>query len=273
MNFRRAITSDLLTIQSLWKEVFFDSEDYINRFIVHFGIENCYVCEINRKIAAMAFALPTTLSHFLTFNFKFSTLNLKYIYACATHPNYRRQGVMEKLLATIYDISCNENIAGVFLHAADENLANYYRKLGFQDFFYRNSSTFNRKGREEGTKHTMKFLTPDEYSNKRIQKLEKQYFANWNEDFFRFLNETGVQFCEYENTIFSFRTEDSKLIVDELLSNTPEQQIANLLFEQFPDCESIDIRTTGNENCCGQMKWNQFINTDIRSGYFAFALE
>jgi predicted acetyltransferase len=273
MNFRKAITSDLLTIQSLWKEVFFDSEDYINRFIVHFGIENCYVCEINREIAAMAFALPTTLSHFLTFNFKFSTLNLKYIYACATHPNYRRQGVMEKLLATIYDAACNENIAGVFLHAADENLANYYRKLGFQDFFYQKCLKFNCKGREESTKNAMKFLTPDEYYNKRIQKLEKQCYANWTEDFFRFLNETGVHFCKYENAIFSFRTEDRKLIIDELLSNMPEQQIANLLFEHFPDCDCIEIRTIGNENCCGQMKWNQSININVSNGYFAFAME
>ena len=203
------------------------------------------------------------------------------MYACATHPNYRKQGIMKKLLDTIYEEACKEEVAGIFLHAADENLSNYYRKLGFQDFFYQNCTTFNRtsagsvsyKEREKGAKNTITFLTPEEYYHKRLQKLEKYCFINWNEDFFKFLHQTGTQFCAYENDIFAFRPEDKRLIVEEWLSVNLDAQIANSLFEYFTDFKSIEICTIGNESCFGQIKWCKFVDKNLLNGYFAFALE
>ena len=132
MHYRKASHFDILAVKSLWKEVFGDSDDYIGNFITHFGIENCYVCELNEKITAMAFAIPTTLSYFAHRRAN----NFKYLYACATLPDYRGQGMMRKLLSTIFDESSNEKCAGIFLHPADKNLGHFYRKLGFEDFFY-----------------------------------------------------------------------------------------------------------------------------------------
>ena len=59
---RKGTLKDIPEIQLLWQEVFGDSETYVNSFISHFGIENCYLCEENSEIVAMAFALPTNLS-------------------------------------------------------------------------------------------------------------------------------------------------------------------------------------------------------------------
>ncbi|MDR2972419.1 MAG: GNAT family N-acetyltransferase, partial [Bacteroidales bacterium] len=80
MQNRKATSSDILEIKLLWGEVFGDSDGYINSFINHFGVNTCYVCEINHTIVAMAFALPTTLST------HYSNLTTLYLYACATHP-------------------------------------------------------------------------------------------------------------------------------------------------------------------------------------------
>jgi len=301
----KATSTDIPKIKSLWKEVFGDSEDYIHRFITHFGIDGCYVCQMNDEIIAMAFAIPTTLtfidnnspSNFegVSSEARRGSLHLKYLYACATHPNFRKQGIMEKLLTTIYEETCSENYAGIFLHAANRSLQNYYKKLGFEDYFYRNNSIFfNRKGRKENAKgaksemldfnsinslqppfllKNFNLITPEKYYQKRIKKLKNFSFINWNTDFFKLMNETGTQFFEYENSIFSLRTHDNMIIIDEWLGEDTQNPITNLLFEQYPDFDTVKIRTLGNETCCGQIKWCKTFEHKPKIGYFAFAME
>ena len=284
----KATSTDIPKIKSLWKEVFGDSEDYIHRFITHFGIDGCYVCQMNDEIIAMTFAIPTTLIN--SINLK--SISLKYLYACATHPNFRKQGIMEKLLATIYEESCSENYAGIFLYAANHSLQNYYKKLGFEDYFFRNHSFYyNHKEHKENAKsetvdfnslHSLQnplqfknfnLITPENYYQKRIKKLKNFSFINWNKDFFKFMNETGTQFFEYENGIFSLRTNDNMIIIDEWLDTDTQNQIANLFFEQYPDFETVQIRTLGKEICCGQIKWRKPFEHKPKNGYFAFAME
>jgi len=287
----KATSTDIPKIKSLWKEVFGDCEDYIHRFITHFGIDGCYVCEINDEIIAMVFAIPTTLTNSINLN----SINLKYLYACATHPNFRKQGIMEKLLATIYEETCSENYAGIFLQATNHSLQNYYKKLEFENYFYKSNSIFlNRKVRKENAKcaksdgfdfnflsslqnpfllKNFNLITPEKYYQKRIQKLENYSFINWNTDFFKFMNETGTQFFEYENSIFSLRTHDNMIIIDEWLGEDTQNPITNLLFEQYPDFDTVKIRTLGNETCCGQIKWCKTFEHKPKIGYFAFAME
>jgi len=254
----------------------------VNRFITHFGTERCYVCEITGEIVAMAFALPSSISNkiqkFKNSNLKSQPQNLtslRYVYACATRPQYRRQGVMAKLLETIYNEACRENIGGIFLHAADQNLENYYRRLGFENFFFRDSATFFKQREREGyKKHTdMQFITPDVYSKKRLQKLENYYFIDWNESFFYFLHETGMQFCEYKNDIFSLSIENETIIIDELLGDTPKEEIASLIFKHFTDFKTVEISYPGQKNCYGQIKWCKPQNENLCKGYFTFAME
>ena len=286
MYYRNAINTDIPEIKLLWEEVFGDAKDYINRFIAHFGIETCYVCELNREIAAMAFALPTILKSPSKFegvsgkagrgSLYSKNLPLRYIYACATHPQHREQGIMQKLLAIIYDEACRENVMGIFLHAADQYLANYYRKLGFTDFFYRDHFWYYKEkllSEELVPLNNINFISTDVYYKKRAQKLESICSVDWNENFFRFINNGKTQLCEYENTIFSYRTEFNNIIIDELLGNTTNEQIARLLIEHLPKFETVHIRLPGNEICCGQMKWCNYWENQPKNGYFAFAME
>lgn len=279
MYFRKAIISDLPEIKLLWKTVFFDSEDYINSFIINFGIENCYVFEIDSAIVAMAFSLPTSIT-FQIPNSKSRTANLslRYLYACATNPQYRRQGIMEILLKNVYEEGCRENVAGFFLHADNQNLENYYRKQGFEDFFYRREIQyfFNHKeyeGNAKKIKGEISFIEPDQYYVKRLKKLEGSSFVNWAKHFFRFLYETGVKFCEYKNVIFSYRTKGTAIVIDELLGVVPDLQIVRLLLKQFPDFESVEIKTIGNGKCFGQLKWCYPQTSNPDGVYFAYAME
>jgi len=297
MVFKKSSHSHTSLIKKLWNEVFGDSDDYINRFISHFDVENGYVCENKSEIVAIAFAIPTLLNSPSNFEgvaaeSRRGSLHfiqrLKYVYACATHPDYRGQGVMTNLLAAVYQDACNEEYAGIFLHAADQSLANYYRKLGFEDYFFRNQSCyFNHKEHKGCTRDTislrplrkslrplrLNLVTPELYHKKRIQKLNNSCFINWNEDFFSFLNQTGIQFCEYENSIFSFRTACNNIIVDELLGEISHNKLADLLFEHLPEFEAVQISSMGNDFCNGQIKWCNTLKNPDKKGWFAFAME
>ena len=292
MNIRKATSLDIPAVISIWKSVFSDSDDFVNRFIAYFGVAHCYVCEINGEVAAMAFALPTSLqfkvqsSKFKVQSSKFkvqgfttshssSLIPLLYVYACATLPRFRGQGAMAKLLETIYEEACREDMSGIFLHAANQKLEEYYRKLGFVDYFYRESTVFftNHKEHKGDTKDTEKFIAPIIYHKKRLQKLEDYCFVNWDEGFFNFLYKTGTQFCEYENNIFSLRIENKTIIIDELLGDTPKEQIAQHIFNHFPDIKTVEINYLGNTNCYGQIKWCNPKNENLYKGYFAFAME
>jgi len=278
MYFRKATISDTTVIKKLWKEVFGDSDDYICCFITHFGIDNCYVCEIKHAVVAMAFALPTTLA----LGSSFIDQDLKYVYACATHPKFRVLGIMENLLATIYKDACHENIAGIFLHAANPSLANYYRKLGFEDFFYCEHTFFNNRNKQLNNRMDVKkieeylsitTITPEAYLKKRNQKLANSCYINWNKDFFQFLSENGTQFCEYDTTLFSFSAGENKIVVNEILGNASKEQISCLLFEHFSEFETVQIRSMGNEICNGQMKKCHSFENQPNIGWFAFAME
>ena len=283
--YRQAVFSDVSKIKLLWEEVFGDAEEYINRFITHFGIEHCHVCETNHNIVAMAFALPTVLispsnleggSREARRGSLYKNLPVKYLYACATHPEHREQGIMQNLLSAIYDEVCREKIAGIFLHPANQSLANYYRKLGFEDMFYRDHFWYYKHKLLEEVSvpaNTLHLISPETYHKKRIKKLQNNCFISWNENFFRFINEGEIQLCEAGNTIFSYKTLFNTIIVDELLGVLPNEQIARLLIEHLPDFETVNIRLQGNEFCCGQIKWCNRLEDQPKDGYFAFAME
>jgi len=281
MNFRKATQLETPEIIALWRVVFGDSDDYIRCFIAHFEIENCYVCEINTKIVAMAFALPTKLQSHSNFQ------KFKYLYACATHPDFQSQGIMKKLLETVYKEACKENYAGVFLQAINQSLAEYYQKLGFEAFFFREQSFYYNQYKKRGSllvapcelsekslcSLRLKLISPENYYKKRTEKLKNQCFIDWDEDFFQFLNETGTQFYEYGSTFFSFKTSTNNIIVDELLGDAPHKQIATLLFKELPDYEVVGIRSVGNGFCCGQVKWCFQAKNHPKNGWLGFAME
>jgi len=301
LNYRKAIPSDTPHVKELWRVAFGDADDYISRFIAHFGIENGYVCEINHRIVSMAFALPTNLKSPSNFEGvpegRGSLYKIKYLYACATHPDFQSQGIMTKLLETIYDEACRENFAGVFLQAINQSLSEYYQKLGFEAFFFREHAFYyNHREHEETTDTTknnkgihsvvpcelsenplrplrLKTISPENYCKNRAKKLNNKCFIDWNKEFFQFLNESGTHFWKYENTIFSFKTGLNNIIVDELLGDTPHEQIATLLFEELPDFEVVHIRSIGNEFCCGQIKWCISFENKQKKGWLGFAME
>jgi predicted acetyltransferase len=60
-----------------------------------------------------------------------------YISGAMTHPDYRNNGYMERLLLYAFDVMKRTNVAVAFLIPQDESLVDYYAQYGFQGAFPR----------------------------------------------------------------------------------------------------------------------------------------
>ena len=92
MIIRRSNAADLSALQTLWQQVFGDPPAFTRRFYRTFGADSAIVAEKEGKIIAMIHALPTALAQNGQYSFGV------YLYALATHPHHRGQGIAARLL-------------------------------------------------------------------------------------------------------------------------------------------------------------------------------
>ena len=122
---RGAKQDDIAALRALWWVVFNDSERFLDRFFAHLFVpENCLVAECEGRITSMLFLLEATASC------RQGNRPLRYVYACATHPDFRKQGFMGQLLNTAIEYA-DENGFDLILIPANEPLFDYYKRFGF----------------------------------------------------------------------------------------------------------------------------------------------
>ncbi|MDE6380442.1 MAG: GNAT family N-acetyltransferase [Muribaculaceae bacterium] len=133
-------------MMELWKETFHDSDRYISLvFDTYFSLENTFVrYHQNRLIAAM-----------LCVGYEFQILNedgkkrrLRGMYLCglATHPNWRKKGIMGELMEEAEDAARRRGYDLTFLIPADDHLRCYYARKGYYTASWREREKFISKG-------------------------------------------------------------------------------------------------------------------------------
>lgn len=90
---RRSTAADLTALQTLWQEVFGDPPAFTKQFYDTFGVDCAIIAQIQGKIVAMIHTLPVALAECGQYSFGV------YLYALATAPAYRRQGIASALLS------------------------------------------------------------------------------------------------------------------------------------------------------------------------------
>ncbi len=131
-------------LYSLWRRVFGDGKEFLDKFFCAFyKDENTVVCRDNGKIVSMLFLIPTDI---IIENAGFKAY---YIYAAATDEGCRKQGIMSKLLAFAREYSEAAGIDFLFLHPANGALYNYYEKNGFCTAFYKRNAEVTRNALEK----------------------------------------------------------------------------------------------------------------------------
>ena len=118
-------------LTSLWLTAFPEDQPVeIARFFqTVFRPECCLVSTVDGRPASMAFLLPAVLE---TGSGAFS---LQYIYAAATLPDFRGQGMFGRLLRRAQELGRDQGLVASFLRPAGAGLAQYYERFGYRPFF------------------------------------------------------------------------------------------------------------------------------------------
>ena len=123
-----ASKEDKAEIRRLWDMCFNDEEDFNNWFFTNrFKSEYCLVLREDGIIKAMAQMLPYEIS---------ALGKVTYIYGAATHPDYRKMGLMRALLERSFENDIKNGCIASVLIPANKNLFEFYKKLGYKTVFY-----------------------------------------------------------------------------------------------------------------------------------------
>ena len=178
MILRRSKTADLPALQALWQSVFGDPPAFTGRFYETFGADSAIVAQQEGEIIAMIHPLPVALAQNGRYSFGV------YIYALATAPAHRGQGIAARLLeaaesnpfpvpptlGTTADASgLVENITDApafsLLIPGEESLFAYYRGKGYT----REAAVLSREAEDypsqlrQGMKNAPIFLKPEAF--------------------------------------------------------------------------------------------------------------
>lgn len=139
---RTAIDKDIPVLKKLWQDVFQDNIEYVNLYFDYkIKLENSFVYESTiantdgnsndqKRISGMLYMW------YYDFSFYDTTISLYYLAGLATHPHYRKQGIMSQLILRSLLHLKNSHIPLCALVPANEKLFKFYNTFGFEQVFY-----------------------------------------------------------------------------------------------------------------------------------------
>lgn len=222
---RKAAIEDIPQLKNIWETCFDDVPSAIDIFFRQsFTFTDCYVYNNNNIPVAMLFIIPSNIIYKNICN------SCGYFYACATLPQYRSNGIMQELIK--YAIAdCRDKYDYFSLVPANENLFNYYKKLGFNKYFYINIASVNIKDIINTNQDNISFFIPDA---RQLNHIRKDYFNNnfcyvdWN---LPHINNVimssqiygakilGIK-CSNKYGYAIFNKENDKIFINELICHT-----------------------------------------------------
>ena len=147
------------SLRKLWKIVFGDTDAFLDNFFsIAYSPERCKFYEQDGEAICALY----------WFDCAYNGGKLAYIYAVATHPDHRGQGLASRLMAETHDHLKALDYAGAVLKPA-KGLFPFYERLGYETCGY--ISRFTAEADEEPAKLTA--LTPDAYAAARQEILPK----------------------------------------------------------------------------------------------------
>lgn len=112
-------------LKELWKLAFGDEGDFVEAFFSHaYASDRCRVTLDGERVAAMLYWLDC----------EYQGRKSAYLYAVATHPDFRGQGLCRALLEDTHECLAGRGYAAALLYPAGEGLRQMYGKMGYQDF-------------------------------------------------------------------------------------------------------------------------------------------
>lgn len=114
----------ILQLRSLWKDIFGDTDAFLDSFFrTAFAPDRCRCVMADDRITAVLYWLDCTMEN----------QKLAYIYAVATHPDFRNQGLCRKLMENTHALLSRQGYASAILVPQSESLRGMYAKMGYRD--------------------------------------------------------------------------------------------------------------------------------------------
>ena len=158
--YRQAAKCDIPGLKALWKSVFGDTDEYVDRFFLGvFPYSLGFLAECDGLIVGSAYSLPLG-----SLIYEDSRTPCSVVYSVATNPDYRGLGIAAEL--TNMAAKAYDGINTVC--PAEDSLFGYYERIaGYKDFFYRSLLSYESAALPKNTPVTVTPLEYTEYGNLR----------------------------------------------------------------------------------------------------------
>lgn len=112
-------------LKKLWGLAFGDSRETVDAFFdTGYAPDRCRCISDGDTVAAALYWLDCS----------YEDGKVAYLYAVATHPDYRGRGLCRMLMEDTHRVLESRGYVGAVLHPADDSLRQMYGKLGYRDF-------------------------------------------------------------------------------------------------------------------------------------------
>ncbi len=261
MEFRLAKNEDRKEIMEIFQVSFKETDENLNFFFNHkFKNNNCVVCKDNNKIVAFLNMFDTKLVGVKSLE------KANYIYAAATHPLYRKNGYMSKLI--IYSNMLAESRGHKYstLLPATDSLYKYYQKLGYINFF---KSQFLELNQTEIVKYVNNILQSEKIlSFDNLNRLRfnicKDHLGTiiWNSNDIKYASEMnqnygGTTVCSNDGYAICYKSDNDTLqIIEFMVDKNNFNNLITLIYNKYPDLKSYKFRLPlfnnyfGINGCC-----------------------
>ena len=138
--YRVSKEQDIPQLKKIFKTSFDVSNEEVEFFFSQkFSLKNCLIGETDEKIVCAL--------HLMDASFVFKSFNERvyYVYAAATLPEYRKKGLMTRLLEYSFKVTKERGKSYSVLKPENTALYDFYQKLGYKKFFKESIYTIERK--------------------------------------------------------------------------------------------------------------------------------
>lgn len=255
-DFSYATYEDREDIITLWEICFGDSREYIEFFFEHMVKEDTVLCRRHGgKVVSMACIIPAKIRG----GGKCEKIN--YLYAVATLPEYRKQGMATSIINHIYEkcgcslVLCPENVEAESL----------YKKMGFCEAFHgvSNMSDYTGGGTPEDFVEICD-VTDEcayDYQESRRVRFADRAYVDWDDDYIRYALEehinTGGRMVKCRDGYVLFKVSESGIIIAENTVSAEYEDIVLTGLETLSGNQRVSYEKNmgmykkgTNEDCC-----------------------
>ena len=147
-------------LSALWQTAFGDNPEFIRLFFrTAYAPERCQYLTVEGQLAAALYWLDAWCGG----------KKLAYIYAVATHPDFRGRGLCLELMGRTHSLLAAQGYAGALLCPAGEGLRRMYTGMGYQD-----CGGISEFSSAAGEPVPLRRIGPEEYARLRRELLPEK---------------------------------------------------------------------------------------------------